>query len=506
MLKDGPDILLLAILDVFNDVLALREEPPRIWKQTRLTVIFKKGDPQMPGNYRPIAVIPILYKLFSRMLCNRLTKYIMEHQSVDQAAYRKGFSTADHLLTVSLLIEKSGEFNYPLWLALVDFEKAFDTVEHSPLWKVLEQQGVPSHYIKLLELLYTDQQAYVQAGVKSRMFSIERGVKQGDPISALLFIAVMQACFAQLQLKWGRLNLRRTGIKFGLQLSSEGGDLTNLRFADDVILVARQKSDIRKMLQDLSEISAKHGLKIHFGKTKIMTWNCLSASCASIKVDEHDVKIMDEAEAERYLGRKLCFADSQLKELNNRIAAGWAAFHKHKGELCSKFYRLCDRARLFDAVVMPAVLYGASTWALTQKMERKLKTVRRRMLRYVFRIHRRRGPGPDFELEDWVTFVKNTAAKVDAISDSMGMTSWVVLHRRHKWQFAGKLARKCDNRWSQQVVNWQPNFGMGRSAGAPKTRWADQLEKFAGGEWMTLAQHTEEWDTAEDVFANWDFQ
>jgi hypothetical protein len=359
MLKDGPDTLLQAILEVFNDVLAFREEPPKIWRQTRLTVIFKKGDPQLPGNYRPIAVIPVIYKLFSRMLCNRLAKYIMERQSVDQAAYRKGFSTADHLLTVSVLIEKSSEFNCPLWLALVDYEKAFDTVEHAPLWKVLEQQGVPAHYVKLIEVLYTGQESYVQAGVKSGTFSIERGVKQGDPISALLFIAVMQSCFAQLQSKWARLNLRRGGIKFGLQLSPAGGDLTNLRFADDVILVAQQKADIRKMLQDLSAASAPYGLKMHFGKTKIMTWNCLSASCTSVRVGEKDVQIMDETEAERYLGRKLCFADSQLTELNNRIAAGWAAFHKHKGELCNKFYRLRDRARLFDAVVTPAVLYSA---------------------------------------------------------------------------------------------------------------------------------------------------
>ena len=69
---------------------------------------------------------------------------------------------------------------------------------------------------------------------------------------------------------------------------------------------------------------------MHFGKTKVMTWNCLSGTCSSIPIDGKDVKIMDEAEAERYLGRKLCFEDSQLTELRNRIAAGWAAFHKIK--------------------------------------------------------------------------------------------------------------------------------------------------------------------------------
>ena len=130
MLKDGSDHLLELILDVFNDILMLRGMPPNAWKQTKLTVIFKKGDPELPKNYRPIAILPILYKLFSRMFCNRLVDYVMRHQSVDQAAYRKGFSTEDHLLTVTMLIEKSYENYFPVWLGIV------------ALWEVLRKQGI----------------------------------------------------------------------------------------------------------------------------------------------------------------------------------------------------------------------------------------------------------------------------------------------------------------------------------------------------------------------------
>ena len=105
-------------------------------------------------------------------------QHIMPHQSVDQAAYRKGFSTEDHLLTVTLLIERSNEYNFPIWLALVDFAQVFDTVEHNAQRQVLEKQGVPSHYIHLLQILYCDQVASVQAGVRSHPFDIKRGVKQ----------------------------------------------------------------------------------------------------------------------------------------------------------------------------------------------------------------------------------------------------------------------------------------------------------------------------------------
>ena len=95
MLKDGSQRLLVVTLDVFNDILVGGVDAPLARRSAKLVVIFKKGDPKAPTNYRPIAILPILYKLFSRMLCERMTPYIMKEQSVDQAAYRKHFSTED---------------------------------------------------------------------------------------------------------------------------------------------------------------------------------------------------------------------------------------------------------------------------------------------------------------------------------------------------------------------------------------------------------------------------
>ena len=71
-------------------------------------------------------------------------------------------------------------------------------------------------YVDLLKTLYYDQTASVIAGAKSRDFSVWRGVKQGDPISALLFIAVMEAIFRNLKKKLHKANLRRRGGYFGM--------------------------------------------------------------------------------------------------------------------------------------------------------------------------------------------------------------------------------------------------------------------------------------------------
>eukprot|EP00973_Karenia_brevis_P030253 4169875-Karenia_brevis.AAC.1 len=119
-----------AILTLFNDILNSELMPPESWRTTCITVLFKGGDAQFPDNYRPIAILRVLYKLFSRLLLQRLKPKLEEEQSVDQAGFRSGFSTDDHLFTLMQLREKTDEWRQDLWIATVDFRKAFDTVAH----------------------------------------------------------------------------------------------------------------------------------------------------------------------------------------------------------------------------------------------------------------------------------------------------------------------------------------------------------------------------------------
>ena len=100
----------------------------------------------------------------------------------------------------------SREWQVPIWLAVLDFQKAFDTIEHAKLWAVLDEIGVDEHYIAILQRLYAEQVATVAAGVQSRPSNLQRGVKQGDPISGLLVIVVMEICFRELKARWAELN------------------------------------------------------------------------------------------------------------------------------------------------------------------------------------------------------------------------------------------------------------------------------------------------------------
>ena len=469
MLKSGGDVMHTCIKELFNDVLQCDKPSPASWSTNRLIVLFKKGEPELPKNYRPIAILPILYKLFARILCNRVQPAIIGAQSPDQAADRKGYSAEDHLLTLTLLFEKCMEWNQEIWFGLVDFEKAFDTVEHGALWNVLRGFGVDECYIHLLMKLYRDQTGVVSAGTDSRRFSISRGVKQGDPVSALLFIAVMEECFRSLKQRWNGLNLRRTRHYYGIVIDDAADPLTNLRFADDVLLVAQSRQDAAKMLTDLKHEAAKYGLVVHLGKTKILATR--DEHCGgTVDIAGSCVDVLPPTASERYLGKKLCMDSFHDAELGNRLRSGWCAFAKLRHVLCSRQYPLKTRFKLFDTAVTPAALYACGTWTMAAEQSRKLRTVWRQMVRKMVQTPR----GAD---EPWVEYIQRATHIAEQLFHEQGRLDWATTQCDRKQRLAATLHTDGVEKWSVRLFRWRPWFltTHWRRVGRPNLRWEDDV-------------------------------
>ena len=198
-----------------------------------------------------------MYKLFTKIITTRLEKKLDENQPREQAGFRSKYSTTDHIHAINQLKEKCREYNIPLCVAFVDYEKAFDSVQTQAILTSLQEQGIEDVYIEILKDIYTDSSVTVHLHKESEKIRIKRGVRQGDTISPKLFTATLESIFR-------RLNWENKGVKI------DGEFLSNLRFADDIFLCTETPQELQQMLQELSDESRQMGLKMNITKTKVM--------------------------------------------------------------------------------------------------------------------------------------------------------------------------------------------------------------------------------------------
>ena len=109
MLQTRHDTLLSMIAKLFTDLLQAHALPPASWKRARLAVIFKSGEPQLPKNYRPISVIPVMAKLFSAVVLGRIEKVVEAGRIETQYGNRKGRGCSDAVHVLRMVVEKSDE-------------------------------------------------------------------------------------------------------------------------------------------------------------------------------------------------------------------------------------------------------------------------------------------------------------------------------------------------------------------------------------------------------------
>ena len=161
------------------------------WKIARVIPLFKNGQRNLPGNYRPISILPALSKVMERILYTQLYEYLSVNNllSEHQFGFRKYHSTASALLdcTNDWYINMDQKlFNLT---AFIDLKKAFDTVNHEILLEKLLLLGITGRAFQLLESYLSDRSQKCEVnGFISKESKITWGVPQGSILGPLLFL------------------------------------------------------------------------------------------------------------------------------------------------------------------------------------------------------------------------------------------------------------------------------------------------------------------------------
>lgn len=353
---------------------------PSAWKIGNIIFFNKPNkDDHLSSAYRPIHLLPIIGKIFEKIINNRLTHYLETHNklSKNQFGFRKQKSTV-MAINKALTIVKQNKQVHHKYTALIslDITNAFDNIGWSDLLHSLIKKNIPSTIYNLLSSFLTDRGIILEDGLHRQIYMIHKGTPQGSCLGPVLWTIVADTILSSL------INIK---------------DTTLLAYADDFLLVVSGKT--RKALEDNAksslaifqnqtnklklQISQSKSEAIVFGNPKLLQRNPI------FKLNDSSIKVKKNM---KYLGIMI---DNTLK---------WTSHIKY---LKSKILNITNNVRKFapttwgiknyllkdwyHIVIEKVITYGASVWATNLNAINKaaLQSIQSHYLRVICRAYKK---------------------------------------------------------------------------------------------------------------------
>ena len=264
MLKEAPEVLIEILLEALNTALTSDTPLPEIFKHGFVHLLFKKGDPTKHSNWRPIVLLSTVYKLLTSIITYRLAELAEDHGLLDpnQEGFRRHRSTLRQAQALAWDHEDARLKKSAIYSAYIDFKMAFNSMDQEAMWKWLEALGLHSADVMLLRNLYkeTYNQVKTTFGITGPIF-LQRGTKQGDCLSSLLFLLIFNALLSQLE-------------KLKVGYKSDEDRLTLYRaFADDLQIQTSSRNSMQRAFDTISDFCEWSGMRTNPEKTEICAYH-----------------------------------------------------------------------------------------------------------------------------------------------------------------------------------------------------------------------------------------
>ena len=217
------------------------------WKQAKLSPLYKKGPLLDPKNYRMLAVSGTMYRMYANVNRLLLTEWCVATGQIPDTQYGvyPGCNTLQpmfifrHLQHAARTIEPNGSPR--LHAAFIDFKQAYDTIPRDAPWKHLRRTRMPAPLLSVIQDMYNrDEYVFLKDGDKADRVHPTRGVKQGCPMSPLLF----SLCINNIDDIAEGVSRAITG--------TAGVHVSHMLYADDLTLLTNEPRDMQIMLSRLS--------------------------------------------------------------------------------------------------------------------------------------------------------------------------------------------------------------------------------------------------------------
>jgi hypothetical protein len=291
-------------------------EWPRHLIELTMIALKKKPKATKCSHYRTISIIAHAAKIVARILRRRKT----EDALGDQFGFRRGKGIRDVIGMLRIISERTLVIDEELCACFIDWQKAFDRVNWIKLMQILKGIGIDWCERRLISKLYMKQSVKIRLDQgEMRSVKIGRGVRQGCCWSPILFNLYSEYLTKEALEGFGE-------FKIGGQV------IHTVKFADDLVLLAREEKVLQGMIDRLIEIGRHCGMEMNVEKTRVMR---ISRQPSPMKI-MIDQKQLEDVEYFNYLDSMITNDARCTREIKFRIAIAKAAFNKKKNLCTSK--------------------------------------------------------------------------------------------------------------------------------------------------------------------------
>ena len=347
ILKSGSPLLSQILSFLFNKSLIIGKVP-QIWKTKRVSPLFKDGDPNVCNNYRPISILPVIMKVFEKIVNHQICQFIENNNLITnfQSGFRKKHSTDTAVLEVTDFILNELDKGRHVGAVLIDFKKAFDTIDHLILLKKLFCLGFRDTSFDWIQSYLSDRKQFCKVGdsLSDPTFEECYGVPQGSVLGPLFFLIFIN------------------------DLQGVISSYYHL-YADDTIIIESSdntnslKMSLEDQLNRIDQWLTKNKLTINTSKTKSIFFgskarlNTYYSENLTISYGETPLETVTLA---KYLG---VIFDDKLSWKEHVASIKSKAYHKlYKLKYISDFLTPFAKQLLIKSLVFPYLNYCSSSW------------------------------------------------------------------------------------------------------------------------------------------------
>ena len=353
----GPELFKhLSIL--YSAILSAKYVPPKM-KIGLMTTILKPGkkDKSSPDSYRGITLLPVIYKLFEKIMLVRMQSYLQSQSTFPdplQCAYQKNLSSINTTFSIQETVNYCLERKSKVFLCLMDNVKAFDVVWHTGLFVRIYESGINGKLWRLIINAYTGiQNCILFNGIKSTTFNVLQSTRQGSLWGAFFYLIFINALIKDLR-ELG-LGAHICNIFSGIHVQ-----------ADDIALISTQVRHLQIMIDTVYQFSCLWRVLIHLGNSKMLAYgeSYQSAKVYSEQrgwhVGEHRIA---EVPSHKHCGVTLSVSSSTAQRTKEACRKGRGVMLS----LCNSVFpgkqiNPVTGVKLYQAITIPTTLFGCELW------------------------------------------------------------------------------------------------------------------------------------------------